>query len=268
VNGPRIALAVTLVALLAGPAQADSHRVYLRGGVVHVMPFSSSSELELSGVEGPASLALQDGPVAGSGTAVDSMTTAGLTIGYRIPAFGDRLAIETVLAPPLHLRFHGTGTLADESIAPDALGIPTGVPALGPELGEARGAPPILIATWRLLDSEAFQPHIGLGGTVLLAYDAKMTNPTLVEMGRPRLRIEPAPGLVAQAGLDARIWRRLRGRIDVKYVAFMTTRATVDDLRVRTPELPLFEAVEVGSATMEVTLNPVIVQAGVGADFW
>ena len=33
-------------------------------------------------------------------------------------------------------------------------------------------------------------------------------------------------------------------------------------------ELPLFESVEVGSATMEVTVNPLVVQLGVGVDFW
>jgi outer membrane protein W len=264
--GARIALTVAF--LLPSPAQADEHRVYVRGGVVHVVPLSDSSELELSGVDGPASLALRDGPVAGSGTTIDPMTTPGLIIGVRTPALGDRLAIETVLAPPLHVRFQATGTLADESIAPDALGIPTGVPALGPELGEAKGAPPILIATVRLPGGEALEPHVGLGATVLISYDARITNPTLTEMGRPRLHIAPAPGLVAQAGLDARIWRRLRGRIDVMYVAFMKTRATVDDLRVRTPGIPLFEAVEVGQARMDVTVNPLILQLGIGADFW
>lgn len=265
-TGVRIALTVAF--LLPSPAQADEHRVYLRGGVVHVMPFSDSSELELSGVDGPASLALRDGPVEGSGTTVDPMTTPGLIIGVRTPALGDRLALETVVAPPLRLHFQATGTLADQSIAPDALGIPTGVPALGPELGEAKGAPVILIANVRLPGSEALQPHVGLGATVLLSYDAQITNPTLTEMGQPRLHIDPAPGLIAQAGLDARIWRRLRGRIDVMYVAFMTARATVEDLRVRTPRLPLFEAVEVGKATMEVAVNPLIVQLGIGADFW
>ncbi len=233
--GARIALTVAF--LLPSPAQADEHRFYVRGGVVHVVPLSDSSELELSGVDGPASLALRDGPVEGSGTTIDPMTTPGLIIGVRTPALGDRLAIETVLAPPLHVRFHATGTLADESIAPDALGIPTGVPALGPELGEAKGAPPILIATVRLPGSEALEPHVGLGATVLISY-------------------------------DARIWRRLRGRIDVMYVAFMKTRATVDDLRVRTPGIPLFEAVEVGQARMDVTVNPLILQLGIGADFW
>ena len=42
-NGARAASGLALVALLVGPAQADTHRVYLRGGVVHVMPLSSSS---------------------------------------------------------------------------------------------------------------------------------------------------------------------------------------------------------------------------------
>ncbi len=44
--------------------------------------------------------------------------------------------------------------------------------------------------------------------------------------------------------------------------------ATVTNLRVRTPDIPLFESVAVGTATMDVAVNPLILQAGLGADFW
>jgi outer membrane protein W len=262
----RVALAIVVVAATTADAHAD--RLYVRAGALHVAPFSESSELVLSDVDGPASLALSDGPVRGSGTAVDPMTMPAMVIGYVMPLLDDRLAIETVLAPPLRLRFRATGTLADDSIAPVALGVPTGVPALGPELGEARAAPPVVTATYRFLDGDALRPYAGLGGTVLLAYDAHATNPTLTEAAEPELRVDPAPGLVLQAGLDARVWRRVRARVDLKYIAFMKAHATVENLRVRTPELPLFESVEVGTATMDMTVNPLIVLAGIGADFW
>jgi outer membrane protein W len=264
----RAALALVLLCALARPGHADPDRVYVRAGMLHVAPFSDSRELVLSDVHGPASLALSDGPIEGSGTDVDPITTPAMVVGYRTPWLHDRLSFETVLALPIHLRFRATGTLADQSIAPVALGIPTGVPALGPELGEADAAPPILTATYQLLRGDAWQPYAGLGGTVLFAYHAHATNPTLTEAAEPELHVDPAPGLVLQAGLDARIWRRVRARVDVKYIAFMTAHATVDNLRVRTPELPLFESVDVGRATMDVTVNPLIIQAGVGVDFW
>jgi outer membrane protein W len=262
--------AFTLLALfaLAPPAQAEPQRFYVRGGVLRVTPFSDSRELVLSDVEGPATLALMDGPVEGSGTTVDPITTTAVIVGYVLPAFGDRVAIETILAPPIHLRFRATGTLADQSIAPMALGVPTGVPALGPELGEADAAPPVVTATYRPLDSAAAQPYVGLGATVLFAYNAHATNPALTEAAEPEFHIPPSPGLVLQAGFDAKIWRGLRARLDVKYIAFMTAHATVENLRVTTPDIPLFEVVEVGTAEMEITVNPLIVQLGVGVDFW
>jgi outer membrane protein W len=248
-------------------ARGDRDRLYVRAGILHIAPMSKSRELVLSDVHGPASLSLMDGPVAGSGTVVDPITSPAAVIGYRLPVLRDRLAIETVLAPPIQLRFRATGTLADESIADEALGVPTGVPALGSELGEAKAAPPVVTLVYALLGGDAVVPYAGVGGTVLFAYDAHVTNPVLTEAAEPRLAIDPAPGLVLQAGLDARIWRRVRARVDVKYIAFMTTHATVDDLRVRTPDLPLFESVDVGTATMVLTVNPVIVHAGIGVDF-
>ena len=47
----------------------------------------------------------------------------------------------------------------------------------------------------------------------------------------------------------------------------MLARASVKHVQVRTPELPLFDTVEVGTAKMSVWVNPLIIQAGLGADF-
>jgi outer membrane protein W len=153
------------------------------------------------------------------------------------------------------------------SIAPEALGIATGVPALGSELGEADAAPPLVTAVYRVADLGPIHPYLGLGVGVLITYNARATNPVLTEVGEPRFHIDPAPGLVLQAGTDVLVWRRIYLRADVKYIAFMKAHATVEDLRVRTPELPLFETAEVGTATMDMWVNPLIVQLGAGVDF-
>jgi hypothetical protein len=47
----------------------------------------------------------------------------------------------------------------------------------------------------------------------------------------------------------------------------MKAHATVEHLRVNTPGLPIFETTDVGTATMELWVNPLIVQLGVGVDF-
>ena len=259
------------LAVLASSAHADPplsyKRLYFRAGILHVAPQSSSDELELSGVHGPASLAVMDGPIAGSGASLDSLTIPAVIIGYTLPVWNERLSIETVLSTPLHVRFRATGSLRDMSIAPEALGLPTGVPALGSELGEADALPPVVTLVYRIADLGPFHPYGGAGIGVLYTYNAKATNPVLTEVGEPTFEIDPAPGLALQAGLDLRLWRTVVARVDVKYIAFMKAHATVSDIRVRTPELPLLGEAEVGAATMDMWINPLVVQIGVGVDF-
>ena len=249
-------------------ARADSvRRIYVRAGVAHVAPFATSSELELSGVQGPSSLAVSNGPVAGSGAAVSSATIPAITVGYRLALLHNRLALETVLGLPFAVTFMATGSLATDSLAPMALGIPTGVPALGPALGEAKAVPAMLTAVYDLRAAGRLMPYAGGGLAVLFARGATITNPILTEVRQPGFRIPPTPGLVLQAGLEARLTRRWYARIDAKFIALMVVRVEVDNIEIRTPELPLFGTVDVGDASMNVTLNPLIIQASIGADF-
>jgi outer membrane protein W len=261
---------VVLLAL-ATPAIADDvvsyERLYFRAGILHIAPQSSSRELVLSDVHGPASLAVMDGPIAGSGAALDSLTIPAVIVGYELPGFGKRLAIETILSTPLDVTFRATGTLADMSLAPEALGIETGVPALGSKLGTAKAIPPVITLVYRVADLGPVRPYVGAGLGMLITYNARATNPTLTEVGQPTFSIDPAPGLALQTGLDVKLWRRVTARVDVKYIAFMKAHATVEHLRIRTPGIPLFETTDVGTATLDMWVNPLVVLAGVGVDF-
>ena len=253
----------------SGTASAEPwwKRLYLRGGVAHVATLEQSRELELADVDGAASLAVQDGPIAGSGATISSATIPAFILGYRLKALGGRLSLETILGLPFTVKFQATGTLANESIAPTALGIPTGVEALGPQLGEAKALPPVLTVVYQLINKGAVRPYVGAGASVLLASNAKITNMTLSEVSQPDFKISPAPGLVAQAGVEAKLWKSVYARLDVKFIALMLARAEVRHAQVRTPALPLFDTVEVGTAKMSMWVNPLIVQAGVGFDF-
>jgi outer membrane protein W len=265
---------VAIASALAAPASAERRpgvlsyeRLYVRAGVLHVQPLSDSRELTLANVRGPASLAVMDGPIEGSGVALEPITTLAVIAGYVLPIAGERLSVETVLSTPIRVTFRATGTLADMSLAPDALGIPTGVPALGRQLGEADAAPPLVTAVYRPVDLGPVHPYVGTGIGVLITYNARATNPTLTEAGQPAFEIDPALGWVLQAGTDVTLWRRIHARIDLKYIAFMKAHATVKNLEVRTPELPLFETAQVGTATMDMWVNPLIIQIGAGVDF-
>jgi outer membrane protein W len=242
--------------------------LYVRLGGAVVKPMSSSRELELADVHGAASLAVKNGPIAGSGAAIDSATIPALIIGYVLPTPSRRWSTELVLGLPFTVKFRATGTLATTSLAPMALGIPTGVGPLGSELGEAQAAPIVVTATYRLIENRHVWPYLGIGPSVLVASKAKVTNPILTEVNPPEMSIDPAPGLVLQGGLDARLTRSIYARLDVKFIAFMLARAEVSHINVKTPGLPLFDSVEVGTAKMSLWVNPVIVQAGLGYDFW
>ncbi len=244
-----------------------SKSFYFRGGVAHIAPLSSSRPLELADVDGAASLAVQNGPIVGSGSEVSSATIPAVTIGYKLPFGGGHLSLETVLGMPFTVKFRATGTLANESIAPMALGIPTGVPPLGSELGEAKAAPPLITLVYNALPNGRVQPFFGVGAAVLIAYNEHVTNKQLTAVSQPDMSIAPAPGMVFQAGLEAKIYKGLYARLDVKFIAFMLARAEVHHIQVETPGLPLFDTVEVGTAKMSVWVNPLIVQAGLGLDF-
>jgi outer membrane protein W len=239
-------------------------KLFIRGGVAVVKPLSQSRELELADIDGPASLAVQNGPIEGSGTTVSSATIPALIVGYRIKP---RWAIETVLGVPFTVKFKATGTLRDMSIAPTALGIPTGVPALGEDLGEAKAMPPVITAVYDLKPGRV-RPYVGGGISVLFATNAKVTNPILTEVSQPDMKISPAPGIVLQGGIDAMLTKRVYARLDVKFIALMLARARVEHVQVRAPDLPLFDTVEVGTAKMSVWVNPLIIQGGLGVDFW
>jgi outer membrane protein W len=153
------------------------------------------------------------------------------------------------------------------SLAPTALGLPTGVPALGPEFGEADAVPPIVTLLYKAMPHGMVQPYLGLGGTVMFTYNAKATNPILNAVAPPTMSIDPAPGLVFQGGLDVRLYKHVFARLDVKFIAFMLANAKVEHIQVKTPGLPLFESVEVGTASTSAYVNPLIVSGELGYDF-
>lgn len=241
--------------------------LYVRLGGALVAPVAQSREMELADVNGTASLAVANGPIRGSGASVDSALIPAAIVGVVLPTASRRWSSELVLGIPFTVKFKATGTLADTSIAPMALGIPTGVGPLGSDLGEAKAIPIVVTATYRWPVHRVFAPYFGAGPAVLFASDAKVTNRMLTEVNQPDMTIDPAPGLVLQSGLDARLTKSIYARLDVKFIAFMLARAEVHNVNVKTPGLPLFDSVEVGTAKMDVWVNPFIVHASVGFDF-
>ncbi len=154
------------------------------------------------------------------------------------------------------------------SLAPTAVDlVPTGIPPLGEELGEASAAPLMLTAVLRSSPiGGRVRAYAGGGPAVLMVRNARITNAVLSEVATPKIEISPALGFVGQIGLDAQLYKRLYARLDLKEMWFQPSESRISNIHVRTT-IPLLESVNVGSATSRVQANPVIVQLGIGASF-
>ncbi len=265
--------AVTEPAPAPGPSsppassEPDFVGFYFRIGGLFLQPLPSSQEVRLEGVTGPARLGLSDGPIAGSAIGVGNALMPALTVGFapRLPVLGHQLSLETILALPFKMKLYAKGTLATKSLAPTVLGaLPTGVPALGEELGETTVVPPVLTLVYRFLPDWRVHPYLGLGFSVLIATDARITNPLLTEVSTPQLEIPPKAGYVLQGGVDVRLYRWFYATADLKFIGGLDLTARVKDVYVRLPSLPLYGSVKVGDTVSTVTVNPLVFQIGVG----
>lgn len=240
---------------------------YFRVGGLFIAPLGKSEPVELANVSGPAQLSVQNGPIAGSYVTMGQNLMPAVTLGYALPFLNRQLSLETILALPFTMTMYAGGTLADQSLAPTALGnLPTGVPPLGTELGRVKVLPPVLTAVYRFFPAWRFRPYVGLGVSVLIPLEAQITNPVLTAVTQPKMEIPPKVGFVVQAGAEVRLWKWFFLTADFKYIAGFDLEAKVTNIWVRTPNLPLYEAVHVGDNIARVSVNPIVVQLGLGMD--
>ena len=242
---------------------------YFRAGYTSLQPDSSSDEVSLSiPADSEATLAISDGPIAGSGASVNPVSFPSAIVGYRLPWMDGQWAVETILALPFTVEFEAEGTLATDSIAPYALGnIPTGVPPLGSEFGESKVLPPVVTLVYRFLPDKPLRPYLGAGLSYMITYDAEVTNPVLTAVGEPELEIDDVFGYVLQGGVEYNFYNDWWVNLDVKFIGGLEAEATVKGIYVETPELDLYPYVEVGDATVNVTVDPWVYHIGIGFDF-
>lgn len=248
---------------------------HFRMGALLVAPTGGGDEVQLRNVSGMARLSgLSDGPIAGSSTSLGNALMPAAIVGYAPPILNRQLSVETILALPFTQRLYAGGTLATTSLAPSALGtLPTGVPALGRDLGEVKVLPPVVTAVYRLLPRARVRPYLGAGGCLLLVLDAQITNPVIASVRSPKVEIPPALGWVVQAGtevrfgLDALPGRTFYLTADLKYVGGLDVTAKVKDIWVSLPGLPVYGAAKVGDNVVHMKIDPLITFLGLGMDF-
>lgn len=248
------------------------------GGMFFSTALAQDEEVVLENVEGAASLVIEEGPIAGSGSAVKPLYLPAMSAGMVVKEWDNSsLSVELILAPPnmVDIELLATGTMATESLAPFALGnIPTGVPPAGEELGTVSALPPMFTAVYRPWKNKRFRPYGGAGLAYMIVTGGQITNEILTSVAEPRLEVEHGLGnlgLVLQTGAEVKIMelldRNFYFSLDVKYIGFLSLTAKVRDIYVEAPGLPVFGPVRVGDAGATVTVNPLIFQAGLGMDF-
>lgn len=267
---------VSALLLLAAAATASADgswfdepfHLHFRLGGLSILPTGASRPVELANVSGEARLSgVNDGPIAGSSTKVGGALIAALIVGYAPPILDRQLSIETILALPFKQRLRNGGTLATTSLAHDIAGsLPTGVPALGPELGEATVLSPVVTAVYRFLPAARVRPFLGAGGCLLVVLDTKITNPVLTSVTRPTVDTPPRLGWVVQGGVEVRLARRFFLSADVKYVGGLKLTSTMKDVWVSVPGLPIYGSARLGDTVSRMQIDPLVSFLGVGMD--
>ena len=242
-------------------------RLYLKPAVSY-LDFSAlkSSELTLSGVEFPASLAVDNGPIAGAKATIANQAIATIGIGYNIPGTGRHLSLETIIGKPIDIDFVSQpGTLRDRSLAPtadlanlvtgdsgleQALGqtlgdlgsavnsatglLDTGIPPLGQELGSVKSLPIMMTLTYHPFPDAFVRPYVGAGGVYLYNYDAEISNDVLTEVSDPGFDVSSTPGYILQAGVDVGSPQGgFFGFVDARYIGGATVKGSLSDVNVR-----------------------------------
>lgn len=274
-----IVIAATLTMICVAPANAHNatskpspfhpkSRVYFHAGVTQLNLESGQANVVLSDLGAATSIAIDEGPVENSGANISGDTQPTLTIGYRFKSM-PRLSIETAIAPPFSLDLTTTGALADESLAPFALGqVPTGIPALGAELGNAQALPAIASLVYTFSPVWRFEPYVGLGMTYVFTYDHKITNSVLTEDGNPQLDVAPAIGVVGQIGVNTQLTERLTLITDFKFARGIKTESEVTDISLISPTLgDLVGPATVGLADFELELDATVFNIAVRYKF-
>ncbi len=242
-----------------------ANELYVEAGMAYIDPSIASGGLTLQ-PEGIARLATPMGPIDGGIGSGPSTMIAGI-IGFAPAALRGYVAVETIVGVPKKTKLRAHGDLATKSLAPTALDlVPTGIPPLGEEIGEASAVPPMLTVLGRSPWLGPVRLYAGGGASILFITDAKITNPVLTEVATPKLEIDPAFGVVAQAGIDVHLFDRFFARLDIKQLWFESSESRITNIHVRTT-IPLLETVNVGSATSEINTRVRIVHVGIGAKF-
>lgn len=223
-----------------------SKHMYYRLGYGRMLFVGSSGPLVMQNVPPAASLALNNGPVPGTGVTISNYSTILGTLGFILPWGGNHLSLEANVAPPLKFYIYANQKAANQSLAALAFktcdssgnctGIPTGVKPIGRTIGHFRSLPPNFTLVYRPFLHTVIRPYIGAGLIWLFTYDVNVTNRAMNSApgSDPHLHLSRPIGCVGQAGFDISLPLDFYLTADAKYIGCATVHSKLTGVRVQT----------------------------------
>ncbi len=248
--------------------QLIEDRFYFRAGTTYFDPGLDTEPVELTELSEIADLAINSGPIAGSDVSGEPLFLLSSIVGYRFPKWNEKWSVELLLGLPITVELKSEGSLADTPLVTNVVGtLPTGVPALGEELGETKVLPIVTTMVYRFRETKSLRPYLGAGPIYFLPFDSEITNEVLTEVADPVLEIDDKLGLVFQGGIDYNFHKNWWLAFDVKYILIPGVEAVLDEIFLKIPGLPQYDYVRVGDAEITTDIKPLVIHFGVGFDF-
>ena len=170
-------------------------------------------------------------------------------------ASGNSVQIQDVAIPELDATYFFTPNIGVEAIAGSFRTSLKTNNSLAPDIGNTWILPPTITAQYHFAPKGAINPYVGAGLNYTFFYNTTGSTLTSTTGNANRLHLSNNVGYALQAGVDVNITGRLYANFDVKYI-FLTTDAQIGGGVGGTYPL-----------TSHVTVNPLLVGAGVGYRF-
>ncbi len=248
--------------------QLEQDRFYFRAGATYFDPRLDTEPVELSQLSEIADLAINAGPIEGSDVSGEPIPLLTSIVGYHLPWRNGNWSLELLLGLPITVELKAEGALADVPLVTNVVGtLPTGVPALGDELGETKALPVVTTMVYRFRKNKSLRPYLGAGPIYFFPFDSEITNEVLTEVADPVLEIDDKLGLVFQGGIDYKLHKNWWLALDIKYILIPGVEAVLDEIYLKVPGLPQFDYVRVGDANISTDINPLVIHLGIGFDF-
>ena len=232
VNKAVSALGVLSLLLISTQSFAVSEGdILVRARLINIAPDTGNNQV----MSGGAPLA------APAGIDVDSGVTLDIDITYMT---SKNVGIELLLDLSSKHDINGTGNLA------------------GVKVGDVTVLPPALIAQYHFSPNSNIRPYAGAGINYTMFFSESTTSQFTTTMGAvlaptvvtsTGVEVDPAFGLVLQAGVDIDINKDWYFNIDAKYISLDTTA----DVSVNGAK----------AATIDFDLNPLVLGVGIGTYF-